>query len=87
MKKKLSLSAKVFIGFGVGIVIGLIFGEKALILKPVGDLFLRLIKPSEFAQNLYVLEGHRRIAFSRQIEQALQIAPFVCFPNRVRNRR
>jgi Na+/H+-dicarboxylate symporter len=44
MKKKLSLSAKVFIGFGAGIVIGLIFGEKALILKPVGDLFLRLIK-------------------------------------------
>ena len=28
-KKKLSLATKTFIGFGLGIVIGLVFGEKA----------------------------------------------------------
>lgn len=30
-KKKLSLATKTFIGFGLGIVIGLVFGEKATI--------------------------------------------------------
>lgn len=43
-KKKLSLAAKTFIGFGLGIVIGLIFGEKATILKPLGTIFLNMIK-------------------------------------------
>ncbi len=43
-KKKLSLSAKVFIGFGLGIILGIIFKEKILVIKPVGDIFLRLIK-------------------------------------------
>lgn len=42
--KKLSLSAKVFIGFGIGIVLGLAFQEKILFLQPIGDLFLRLIQ-------------------------------------------
>lgn len=43
-KKRLSLSAKVFIGFGLGIILGIIFKEKILILKPIGDIFLRMIK-------------------------------------------
>lgn len=43
-KKKLSLAAKTFIGFGLGIVIGLIFGEKAGIIKPLGTIFLNMIK-------------------------------------------
>lgn len=43
-KKKLSLAAKTFIGFGLGIVIGLVFGEKATIVKPLGTVFLNMIK-------------------------------------------
>lgn len=43
-KKKLSLAAKTFIGFGLGIVIGLVFGEKATIVKPLGTIFLNMIK-------------------------------------------
>ena len=43
-KKKLSLATKTFIGFGLGIVIGLIFGEKASIIKPLGTIFLNMIK-------------------------------------------
>lgn len=43
-KKKLSLAAKTFIGFALGIVIGLIFKEKASIIKPVGTIFLNMIK-------------------------------------------
>lgn len=42
--KKMQLSTKVFIGFGLGILLGVIFKEKILIIKPLGDLFLRLIK-------------------------------------------
>lgn len=42
--KKLSLSTKVFIGFGLGILLGVILKEKAIIIKPIGDLFLKLIK-------------------------------------------
>lgn len=42
--RKLSLSTKIFIGFVVGIVLGIIFGEKMLIVKPLGDIFLTLIK-------------------------------------------
>ena len=43
-KKKMELSTKVFIGFGLGILAGVIFKEDAMIVKPLGDLFLRLIK-------------------------------------------
>ncbi|AVI42438.1 dicarboxylate/amino acid:cation symporter [Bacillus pumilus] len=42
--KKLGLGTKVFIGFVIGIVLGLIFKEKILIIKPIGDIFLTLIK-------------------------------------------
>ncbi|MBF4694439.1 dicarboxylate/amino acid:cation symporter [Fusibacter ferrireducens] len=43
-KSKMQLSTKVFIGFGLGIILGLIFKEQILVIKPLGDLFLRLIK-------------------------------------------
>ena len=43
-KKKFSLATKTFIGFGLGIVIGLVFGEKATIVKPLGTIFLNMIK-------------------------------------------
>ena len=43
-KNKLSLATKTFIGFGLGIVIGLVFGEKATIVKPLGTIFLNMIK-------------------------------------------
>ncbi len=43
-KKKLSFATKTFIGFGLGIVIGLVFGEKATIVKPLGTIFLNMIK-------------------------------------------
>ncbi|MBU3146854.1 dicarboxylate/amino acid:cation symporter [Clostridium sp. CF012] len=42
--KKMQLATKVFIGFGLGILLGVIFKEKIMIVKPLGDLFLRLIK-------------------------------------------
>ena len=42
--KKLSMSAKVFLGFGLGAVLGLVFQEKILFVQPVGDLFLKLIQ-------------------------------------------
>lgn len=42
--KKLGLGTKVFIGFVIGIILGLIFKEKILVIKPVGDIFLTLIK-------------------------------------------
>ena len=38
------MSAKVFIGFGVGIVLGLIFQKDILFIQPIGDLFLKLIQ-------------------------------------------
>ena len=44
VKKKMQLSTKVFIGFGLGIVLGLVFKQDILVIKPFGDLFLRLIK-------------------------------------------
>ena len=43
-KKKMQLSTKIFIGFGIGIVLGLIFQEKILVIKPLGTVFLSLIK-------------------------------------------
>lgn len=38
------MSAKVFIGFGVGILLGLIFQKDILFIQPIGDLFLKLIQ-------------------------------------------
>ena len=43
-KKKIGLAAKTFIGFALGIVIGLIFKEKAAMIKPLGTIFLNMIK-------------------------------------------
>jgi len=43
-KKKMSLALKTFIGFGLGILIGLVFGEKATIPKPLGTIFLNMGK-------------------------------------------
>lgn len=42
--RKLSLATKVFIGFVCGIALGLIFQEKILVIKVVGDIFLSFIK-------------------------------------------
>ena len=40
----MKLWKKVFIGLGIGIVLGLVFKENVIYLKPLGDLFIRLIK-------------------------------------------
>ena len=42
--KKLGLTSKIFIGFALGIILGLIFGEIVTVIKPLGDIFLTLIK-------------------------------------------
>jgi len=42
-KKKIQLSTKIFIGFTVGILIGVIFGEQVTAIRPIGDLFIKLI--------------------------------------------
>lgn len=41
--KNISLLTKIFIGLIAGIVAGLIFGPGVVVVKPLGDLFLRLI--------------------------------------------
>ena len=41
--KKIPLHTKIFIGLILGVVVGLVFGEKATIIEPVGTIFLRLI--------------------------------------------
>lgn len=43
-KKKMSNLSKIGIGFLIGIVLGLIFKDKILLIKPIGDLFMRLLK-------------------------------------------
>ena len=43
-KKKMSLATKTFIGFGIGIILGLALGEKASAIKPLGTIFLNMIK-------------------------------------------
>lgn len=42
--RKMQLSTKIFIGFGIGILLGIIFKEQATLVKPIGQLFLKLIK-------------------------------------------
>lgn len=43
-KKRLSIMSKILIGFVLGIIAGLAFGEKITFIKPVGDLFIRLLR-------------------------------------------
>lgn len=43
-KKKLSLTARVFIGFAIGIILGIIFGEDITCISFIGTIFLNLIK-------------------------------------------
>lgn len=43
-KKKLSLTSKIAIGFVLGIILGLIFGEKIMVIKVIGDIFMKLLK-------------------------------------------
>jgi len=40
---KIKLHTKIFIGLILGVVVGLVFGEKARVIEPVGTIFLRLI--------------------------------------------
>ena len=41
--KGLSLGVKILIWMGVGVAAGIIFGERAVVVKPIGDLFIRLL--------------------------------------------
>ena len=41
--RKLSLGVKILIYLAVGIILGIVFGEKATIVQPLGDLFIRLL--------------------------------------------
>jgi Na+/H+-dicarboxylate symporter len=42
--KKMGLTTKIFIGFILGIILGIIFRDKIIFIKPIGDIFLILIK-------------------------------------------
>lgn len=42
--KKIPMFGRIIIGFAVGIILGLIFREKAAVLEPVGSLFMRMLK-------------------------------------------
>lgn len=44
MRLKGNLMAQIFIAFGIAIILGVIFGPSIEVIKPLGDLFLRLIK-------------------------------------------
>ena len=45
MKKvKIGLTGKVFIGFALGILLGIIFGEKITVISFIGTIFLNLVK-------------------------------------------
>jgi Na+/H+-dicarboxylate symporter/ABC-type amino acid transport substrate-binding protein len=43
-KRKLGLATQVFIGLGLGILVGVFFGEKAAFLKVAGDAFIALLQ-------------------------------------------
>ncbi len=43
-KKKLGLSSKIMIGMLLGIIFGYIFPSQGIAIKPVGDIFIRMIK-------------------------------------------
>lgn len=44
MKKKLNSTVVLLIALFLGIICGLIFGEKMTFIAPIGDIFLNLIK-------------------------------------------
>lgn len=44
MMKKLGLASKTFIGLFIGVIIGIVFKEKATILEPLGTVFLKLLR-------------------------------------------
>ena len=41
--RKIKLHTKIFIGLILGVIVGLVFKEKAQIIEPVGTIFIRLI--------------------------------------------
>ena len=42
--KKLGLSKQILLGLGLGIAVGLFFGEPADVLRPFGDIYIRLMQ-------------------------------------------
>lgn len=44
MKKKISLTLKIFLGMALGIIFGWLFGKQIGMIKIIGDVFLRLIQ-------------------------------------------
>ena len=41
---RLSLSAQILLGLGLGVVVGLFFGEGASVLQPLADVYIRLMQ-------------------------------------------
>ena len=46
--RKLSLGTKILIFMIIGVIAGVVFGEKATVVKPLGDLFIRLLTMAAF---------------------------------------
>ena len=44
LPSRLSLSARILIGLGLGIFTGLFFGDPAAILQPIADIYIRLMQ-------------------------------------------
>ena len=42
--KKMNATVKILIGLVLGMIVGIVFGEKATILQPIGNIFINLIK-------------------------------------------
>ena len=40
----MKLWKQVFVGLVAGVIVGIVFGEKASYVKPLGDIFIRLIQ-------------------------------------------
>ena len=68
MAKNMQLWTKTCIGIVLGILVGLLFQEKACILQPIGDIFLQLLKclivPLVFAS---IVSGITSVPSSRQL--------------------
>jgi Na+/H+-dicarboxylate symporter len=54
---KLSIGTKILIFMGLGVIFGIIFGEKAAAVQPLGDLFIRLLMMSAIPLVFFNLMG------------------------------
>ena len=81
---KSSLLLRIFAGLVLGIIIGIIFGEKVVVISPLGDIFIRLLKMIVMPVLIFsLISGATNISPARLGRVGVKILSFFIFTSAI----